>query len=80
MKFLLDEMFPPEAAELLGDRHGHDAVHVSEVGLGATDDREDADAARDLPGGGAQASALAELLDRWAAGRPAPYLGPHWPA
>lgn len=32
-----------------------------------------------LPVGGAQASALSQLLDRWAASHPAPYLGPHWP-
>lgn len=101
-------MFPPAAAELLRDRHGHDAVHVTEAGLGATDDSDVAAAARDqgralvtenvvdfagardlvlvfvrkrtLPVGGAQASALAELLDRWATEHPAPYLGPHWPA
>lgn len=34
---------------------------------------------RKLPAGGAQAIALAELLDRWAANHPAPYRGPHWP-
>lgn len=108
MRFLLDEMFPPAAAELLPDRHGHDAVHVTPAGLGAADDADVAAAARDhgralvtenvvdfvgerdlvlvfvhkrtLPFGGAQASALAELLDRWATAHPAPYLGPHWPA
>lgn len=107
MRFLIDEMFPPAAAELLRDRHGHDAVHVTEVGLEATDDREVAASAREqdraivtenvihfaderdvvlvfvhkrsLPAGGAQASALAELIDRWAADHPAPYRGPHWP-
>ena len=107
MRFLIDEMFPPAAAELLRDRHDHEAVHVIEVGLGATDDPEVAAAARaqeralvtenvvhfagerdlvlvfvhkrNLPAGGAQASALAELLDRWAADHPAPYRGPHWP-
>jgi hypothetical protein len=104
---LIDEMFPPAVAELLGERHGHDAVHVTQVGLGATDDPDVAAAARDqdralvtenvvhfagqrglvlvfvhkrnLAAGGAQASALAELLDRWAADHPAPYRGPHWP-
>lgn len=101
-------MFPPAAAELLRDRHGHDAVHVTEVGLEATDDREVAASAREqdraivtenvidladerdvvlvfvhkrnLPAGRAQASSLAELIDRWAADHPAPYRGPHWPA
>lgn len=108
MRFLLDEMFPPATAELLRDRHDHDAVHVTEIGLQATDDQEVAAAARDqdralvtenvvdftkehdlvlvfvnkrdLPAGGAQGAALAELLDRWAADHPAPYRGPHWPA
>lgn len=46
MRFLLDEMFPPAAARLLRDRHDHDAVHVTEVGLGATGDRDVADWAR----------------------------------
>lgn len=46
MRFLIDEMFPPEAARLLRDRHGHDAVHVFEVGLAATDDPDIAAAAR----------------------------------
>lgn len=35
---------------------------------------------RNLPAGGAQAQALAKLLDRWAAANPRPYLGQHWPA
>lgn len=34
---------------------------------------------RRLPAGGAQAGALAELLDRWASDNPDPYLGQHWP-
>jgi len=34
---------------------------------------------RKLPPGGAQARALAELLDRWATENPDPYLGQHWP-
>jgi hypothetical protein len=34
---------------------------------------------RKLPSGGAQAGALAELLDRWAADNPDPYLGQHSP-
>lgn len=107
MRFLVDEMFPPTVAEVLRDDHGHDAVHVTEVGLGAADDRTVAAAARTqdralvtenvvhfaderelvlvfvhkrkLPAGGAQATALAELLDRWAADHAAPYRGPHWP-
>jgi hypothetical protein len=107
LRFLIDEMFPPAVAALLRDRHRHDAVHVTEVGLAATDDPQVAAAARtrdrvlvtenvvhfagehdvvlvfvhkrDLPVGRAQAPALAELLDRWAAGHAAPYRGPHWP-
>lgn len=107
MRFLIDEMFPPAVAEVLRDDHGHDAVHVTEVGLRAAEDPEVAAAARTqdralvtenvihfaderdlvlvfvnkrkLPAGGAQATALAELLDRWAANQPAPYRGPHWP-
>lgn len=34
---------------------------------------------RKLSSGGAQARALAELLDRWATVNPDPYLGQHWP-
>ena len=34
---------------------------------------------RNLPAGGAQAHALADLLDRWAGENPTPYLGQHWP-
>lgn len=34
---------------------------------------------RNLPPGGAQAAALAKILDRWAADFPDPYLGHHWP-
>jgi len=105
-RLLLDEMYPTAAAELLRDQYGHDAVHVSEVGLGATDDAEIAASARaesramvtenvgdfaaerdlillfvlkrNLPAGGGQAAALAELLDRWAAAHVDPYLGHHW--
>lgn len=43
---LLDEMFPPAAARILRDKHGLDAVHVSEVGLQAVDDTTVASAAR----------------------------------
>lgn len=35
---------------------------------------------RRLPSGGAQARALAELLDRWSRANPDPYLGQHWPS
>lgn len=34
---------------------------------------------RNLPAGGGQAAALAEVLDRWAHTNPDPYVGPHWP-
>jgi hypothetical protein len=34
---------------------------------------------RNLPAGGAQARALAELIDRWLADNPRPYVGQHWP-
>jgi hypothetical protein len=34
---------------------------------------------RKLPSGGAQARALAELLDRWATDNADPYVGQHWP-
>lgn len=46
MRCLVDEMFPAAAAELLRERHGHDAVHVTEIGLEATDDLVVAAAAR----------------------------------
>jgi hypothetical protein len=36
--FLVDEMFPMAAAELLRTTYGHDAVHVAEVGLKAVAD------------------------------------------
>jgi hypothetical protein len=44
--FLVDEMFPPAAATWLRDKYGHDAVHVSEVGLHGADDGRVAAAAR----------------------------------
>lgn len=44
--FLVDEMFPTATAVLLRETYGHDAVHVSEVGLRATDDAQVAAAAR----------------------------------
>ncbi len=34
---------------------------------------------RKLPSGGAQARALAELLNHWATENPDPYVGQHWP-
>ena len=37
MRFLIDEMFGADVAERLRSA-GHDAVHVTEVDLGATDD------------------------------------------
>ena len=105
--FLVDEMFPIAVAALLRDSYGHDAVHVAEVGLEATEDTQIAAAARaqgravvtenvadfaaerdvvlvfvlkrNLPAGGGQAAALAEVLDRWANANPDPYVGPHWP-
>lgn len=45
-RLLLDEMFPLHAAALLREQYGHEAVHVSEVGLGATADGEIATFAR----------------------------------
>jgi hypothetical protein len=44
--FLIDEMFPVAAAELLRDTDGQDAVHVGEVGLRAADDAQVAATAR----------------------------------
>ena len=35
---------------------------------------------KNLPAGGAQAAALARILDRWDRDHPEPYLGHHWPA
>ena len=35
---------------------------------------------KNLPAGGAQAPALAKVLDAWAQEHPDPYLGAHWPA
>lgn len=36
--FLIDEMFPAAAAELLRDNYQHDAVRVGEIGLRAVAD------------------------------------------
>lgn len=44
--FLIDEMFPPAVARLLREEYGHDAVHVNEVGLQASDDAHVAAAGR----------------------------------
>jgi hypothetical protein len=44
--FLVDEMFPAVTAALLRNTHGHDAVHVTEIGLGGADDAQVAAAAR----------------------------------
>ena len=105
--FLVDEMFQKATAVLLRETYGHDAVHVTEVGLRAADDVAVAALARaqgravvtenvadcaaerdivlvfvlkkNLPTGGAQAAALARIVDRWAQDHPEPYLGPHWP-
>ena len=34
---------------------------------------------RNVPAGGAQANALAKILDRWIRDNPRPYVGQHWP-
>jgi hypothetical protein len=44
--FVVDEMFPSATAVLLRDTHGHDAVHVTGVGLRAADDAQVAAVAR----------------------------------
>ena len=44
--FLVDEMFPMAAAVILRDTYGHDALHVTEVGLRGADDARVAAAAR----------------------------------
>ncbi len=44
--FMVDEMFPSATAVLLRDTYGHDAVHVTEVGLRAADDAQVAAVAR----------------------------------
>jgi hypothetical protein len=44
--FLVDEMFPMAAAELLRTTYGHDAVHVAEAGLRAAADAQVAAVAR----------------------------------
>lgn len=37
-RFLLDEMFPPAAAQLLREQPDHDALHVSDAGLRGAED------------------------------------------
>lgn len=44
--FLIDEMFPAAAASLLRDKYGHDAVHVTDIGLRGAPDAQVAAAAR----------------------------------
>ncbi len=44
--FLVDEMFPMATAVALRDVYGHDAVHVTEVGLRGADDAQVAAIAR----------------------------------
>ena len=44
--FLIDEMFPLGAAELLRDSYGQNAVHVAEIGLRAAEDAQVAEAGR----------------------------------
>jgi hypothetical protein len=43
---MVDEMFASATAVLLRDTYGHDAVHVTEVGLRAADDAQVAAVAR----------------------------------
>lgn len=45
-RLLLDEMWPEPTAELLREEYGHDAAHVTELGLGATADADIATFAR----------------------------------
>jgi hypothetical protein len=45
-RFLLDEMHPGAAAARLREPHGHDAVHVAEIGLRAADNADVAAVAR----------------------------------
>ena len=44
--FMIDEMFPAAAAEILRTKYGHDAVQAGEVGPRAADDTQVAAAAR----------------------------------
>jgi hypothetical protein len=78
--FLIDEMFPVAAAELLRDTYGRDAVTENVAAFAA--EREVVLVfvlKRNLPAGGGQAAPLAWILERWAHDFPDPYLGHHWP-
>jgi len=44
--FLVDEMFPAATTVILRETYGYDAVHVTEVGLGAAEDSDVAALAR----------------------------------
>lgn len=44
--FLIDEMFPTATAAMLRKTYGHDAVHVTEIGVRATEDAQVAATAR----------------------------------
>lgn len=44
--FLIDEMFPAAVAQILRETYHHDAVHVADIGLRATDDAQVAATAR----------------------------------
>jgi Domain of unknown function (DUF5615) len=44
--FLVDEMFPAATAVILRDTYGHDAVHVTDAGLGAAENSDVAALAR----------------------------------
>jgi Domain of unknown function (DUF5615) len=62
--FLVDEMFPAAAAELLRTKYGRDAVHVSEVGPRAADDTQVAAAARAWPATPMELLGAVNLVDR----------------
>jgi Domain of unknown function (DUF5615) len=44
--FLIDEMFPAATAALLREKYGHDAVHVTDIGLRGAPDAQVAATAR----------------------------------
>jgi hypothetical protein len=93
VKWLLDAMLAPDAADQLGD-FGHDAVSVLRIGMvNLADfaeilaDRQNSGAPsapivfirRDaLPRRGALASHLARRLDQWAAANAEPFVGLYW--
>lgn len=105
MRFLVDEMFPPNSCRYLVD-FGHDAIHVRDRGVDARPDVEVATVAaherrvlvtENVKDFAAEhdivivcvlkarlrqrgmAQRLAEVLDKWTAANPSPYLGLHWP-